>query len=557
MTSEIATATATATPPSELAELAETQRSAHAKPDYETTLEETDDIPKTPVVKYALTMLATSLFIFVAGFDFTAVVMVLPNIGIKFSNLKSLNWVVTVYMLALAAVLPSVRKLVLILGYRASITAFTLLYIAGLLMSGATNGFRLLLAGRGIAGVGAAGCIAISLIAISETGSHKQRVSGLRVLLFVWNVASVLGLVAGSHLGMSTKSAHDGSWRWVFYLNCTLLFIALVLAVMFANAPMPRGRVSEVLARIDFVGTLLVTGAVLTLILALNFGGDLFNWASGVVITLLVLAVVLFALFVFVQAKFSREPIVSRSMFASRSSAALVAAQPFVGMAIYTPVVYIALWYHVVKDEAQSKAGEYMLAIVLTALGASAIVSAIIARTARYAPFVWLSGVLLTLGCGLLLVLKDTTSSVSPVGLMVVLGLGIGLSIEPHITALHAAMPTMPLSDCISLLLSLRLLGGTICIALFNTVMQNNLTTKLAAVVLDHALYYKYILMSVDNHDVIRLPSVPQSVRDDVTHANAEAFKSAFVCCLVFAAVTIPFLLFVRHVPLSAKLRNM
>ncbi|KAJ2788000.1 hypothetical protein GGI15_000260 [Coemansia interrupta] len=555
MTSEIATATAT--PPSELVELAETQKSAHAKPDYETTLEETDDTPQTPPARYALTLFAMCLFIFVAGFDFTAVVMVLPNLGIKFSNLKSLNWVVTAYMLALAVILPSARKISAILSYRASIAVFTLLYIAGLLMSGASNEFRLLLAGRGIAGVGAAGCIAISLILVSETGSRKQRVGGLRVLLFAWNVASVLGLVAGSHLGVSTRSAHDGSWRWVFYLSCILLFVALVPAVIFADAPLPRGRVLEDLARIDFVGTLLVTGAVLTLILALNFGGDLFNWASGVVITLIVLSVVLFALFVFVQAKFSREPIFARSMFASRSSAALVSAQPFVGMAIYTPVVYLALWYHVVKNEEQSKAGEYMLAIVLTALGASAAVSAAISRTARYAPFVWMSGVLLTLGCGLLLVLKDTTSGVSPVGLMVVLGLGIGLSIEPHITALHASLPARPLADTISLLLSLRLLGGTICIAMFNTIMQNNLTTKLAAVVLDHALYYKYILMSVDNHDVILLPSVPQSVKDDVTHANAEAFKSAFVCCLVFAAVTIPFCLFVRHVPLSGKLRNM
>ncbi|KAJ2373922.1 hypothetical protein IW150_003376, partial [Coemansia sp. RSA 2607] len=266
----------TTTPQTESVELAEIQTSAHAKPDYETTLEVTDD---TPPVRYALALFAMCMFIFVAGFDFTAVVMVLPNLSIKFSNLKSINWVVIAYMLALAAILPSARKIASIAGYRASIAAFTLLYVIGLVMSAASNEFRLLLAGRAIAGIGAAGCIAIPLIAISETGSRNQRASGLRILLLVWNVASVLGLVAGCHLGVSTRSAHHASWRWVFYLSCILLLVALVPAVMFADAPLPRKPLLHTLARIDFVGSLLITGAALMLALALNFGGDLFNWA--------------------------------------------------------------------------------------------------------------------------------------------------------------------------------------------------------------------------------------------------------------------------------------
>ncbi|KAJ1869736.1 isoleucine--tRNA ligase, partial [Coemansia sp. S17] len=78
-----------------------------------------------------------------------------------------------------------------------------------------------------------------------------------------------------------------------------------------------------------------------------------------------------------------------------------------------------------------------------------------------------------------------------------------------------------------------------------------SLTTKLAVVVIDHPLYYRYILDSTNNQDVIHLPVVPQSVRDAVIDANVQGFKSIYITCLVFAAVTIPLCLFVRHIPIT------
>ncbi|KAJ2225970.1 hypothetical protein IWW45_007657 [Coemansia sp. RSA 485] len=505
------------------------------------SLEATEDTPEAPLFVYCITLFAMALIAFVAGFDFTAAVAVLPEIAAKFSKLKSVNWVVTVYLLAMASFLPSVKKIARICGHRSSLVGFALLYLAGLVMSGASKELKLLLAGRGIAGVGAAGCVVISVIVVSELGSLKQRVSGLRVLLAVWLAASVLGLIAGGRL------ASNGSWRWAFYLNCPILLVAAAIAVCFVNVHRSKQSRLEMVKSIDVLGTLFVTGGTLTLILALNYGGDLFNWASGVVIILLVLSVVLFCLFAFVQAKFSLDPIIPFAKFSSRSSMALLFLQPFAGIATYTPILYLALWYNVVKTASLESIGNHLLAIVLTAAVVSVLCSVVIAKWKWYVPLVWLSGIFLTLGCGLLLALNKDTGSSAPIGYMIILGIGVGLSIEPHIAAMRAAAPNEDIAAVISLFLFLRFVGAVICIALFNTVMQNKLTTKLAVVVLSHPLYYKYIIMSADNHDVIRLPSVPQSVRDDVTQSNAQAFNSAFVCCLVFAAVTIPLCLFVKR----------
>ncbi|KAJ1869617.1 hypothetical protein LPJ71_012118, partial [Coemansia sp. S17] len=124
----------------------------------------------------------------------------------------------------------------------------------------------------------------------------------------------------------------------------------------------------------------------------------------------------------------------------------------------------------------------------------------------------------------------------------------------PHIIALQAAAPVERISRVISSILFFRLIGATVAIALFNTILQANLTTKLAVVVIDHPLYFRYILDSTNNQDVIHLPVVPQSVRDAVIDANVQGFKTIYITCLVFAAVTIPLCLFVRHIPISDKL---
>ncbi|KAJ2723619.1 hypothetical protein GGI07_002501 [Coemansia sp. Benny D115] len=510
--------------------------------------------PSASPIKYMLTLLAMCIFVFVAGFDFAAVTMVLPTIGTRFSKFKSVNWLITAYLLGLASVIPSVSKLCDVCGRRVCLIVFAALYIAGLAMSGASNEMRLLLAGRGIAGVGASGCIAIPILAVSGLGSQRQRVGGLRIMLVVWLAAAVLGFIAGGRL------VSKGSWRWVFYLNIPCLAVALFLAVplMGGSRQVAKGASLERLKRVDILGTLLIAGSALTLILGLNFGGDLFEWASGVVIVLLILGVFLFALFAFVEIKFATEPLVPLAAFKERSSMALVAMQPFLGVGIFTPAMYLVLWYDVIRRESKTSIGDHLLTIPLVALVLSVASGVAIRRWGKYLPFVWLSAVFLTAGCGALLALNEKTSSSTPIGYMVLLGIGIGLSTDAHIYALQSAAPTQTVLDIVVLLLFLRLLGAVVGIALFNTILQNNLTTKLAAVALSHPLYYKYILMSVDNQDIIRLPSVPQSVRDDVIQANAEAFTASFVACVVFAAVAIPLCVFVRHVPmLNGKLRTL
>ncbi|KAJ2013960.1 isoleucine--tRNA ligase [Coemansia sp. S680] len=254
--------------------------------------------------RYLLTLLAMLACVFVAGLDFTAVAAIMPSVGLQYSKLSTVNWLITANMLGLAVMLPLVSKLGNIFGYQAIFGAYGLVFIAGSVMAGASTGMKLLLAGRAFAGMGASAAIAIPLMVVTEAGSKRQRALGLRVLLAAWLLASVLGLVIGGYL-----CKHE-NWNWVFYLSCLGYIVALLLSIMLVRLPKyGSGPLLQQVKRIDILGLLFLAGSILTLILALNLGGNIFNWSSGVVIVLFVLAAFLAVLFFLVESKVAVDPI--------------------------------------------------------------------------------------------------------------------------------------------------------------------------------------------------------------------------------------------------------
>ncbi|PIA19094.1 MFS general substrate transporter [Coemansia reversa NRRL 1564] len=498
---------------------------------------------RIPILLYICMLVASMLFVFLSGYDFAASAAVMPTIGVKFSTLSTVNWVVVAYLLPMGALLPSVEKLANVCGYRPTLLIFSLLHIAGSVMSGAANGMALLLAGRAIAGVGAAGTSIIPVIAISQTGSKHQQQLGLCMLLFIWIIGSLIGLAGGGHLSTLKH------WRWVFYFDVPFVVVALVLSAFAIRIPKYQGSRMHMLKRIDILGTLFIAGSVLTLVLALNYGGNVLKWSSGVVITLFVLAVFLFIVFIFIEAKMASEPILPRALFKTRTGGALIIMQPFIGIATFAPVVYLILWYDVVKFKSAADASLYVLAAALAALVASAASEVVVSLLGRCRPLVRLSMPLMALGCGLLIILDEDTRNGIPIIFMALLGVGIGMTFQPHFLMLRAAAGASPMAGVVASVLFLRLLGAAVGIALFNAVLQNNLSTKLAEVVLRNPLYVQYILRSMNNQDIVHLDSVPQSVRDEIIHANAQGFRAIFIACLVFAAVSMPLLAFVKRRP--------
>ena len=66
------------------------------------------------------------------------------------------------------------------------------------------------------------------------------------------------------------------------------------------------------LKRIDYLGTIVVVGATVALLLALNWGGNQYKWSSPIIIVLLIVGSIGYIIFGLIESKFAVEPVAPR-----------------------------------------------------------------------------------------------------------------------------------------------------------------------------------------------------------------------------------------------------
>src|ERR1051326_5539661 len=190
---------------------------------------------------------ALMLVLLLASLDQTIVSTALPTIVGDLGGLAHLSWVVTAYLLAVTVVTPLYGKLGDLYGRKIVLQGALVLFLIGSALCGAAQGMTELIAFRAIQGLGGGGLMVSAQAAIGDVVSPRERGKWVGLFGAVFGVSSVAGPLIG---GFRTSSF---SWRWIFYVNLPLGFIALgVLAVTLPGA---RERVEHA---VDYLGTALL-----------------------------------------------------------------------------------------------------------------------------------------------------------------------------------------------------------------------------------------------------------------------------------------------------------
>lgn len=100
--------------------------------------------------------------------------------------------------------------------------------------------------------------------------------------------------------------------RWSFYINLPLGAITVIVAIFLLRIPRPKGSLLQKLKRIDYIGTIVVVGSTIALLLPLNWGGNEYPWSSPVIIVLLVVGFLGYIIFGLVETKLAIEPVAPR-----------------------------------------------------------------------------------------------------------------------------------------------------------------------------------------------------------------------------------------------------
>ena len=225
---------------------------------------------------------ALMLGMFLAALDQTIVSTALPTIVGDLGGLDHLSWVVTSYLLATTASTPLYGKLGDMYGRKPVFLAAILIFLAGSLLSGLSQSMGELIAFRALQGLGAGGLMVGAQAIIAEIVPPRDRGRYMGLIGSVFAVASVAGPLLG---GFFVEAI---SWRWVFYVNMPIGVIAVLVVLFRLHLHVPTHR-----HRIDYLGAVLLTAGVSSLILVTTWGGNEYAWGSPAIVGLAVAGVVL------------------------------------------------------------------------------------------------------------------------------------------------------------------------------------------------------------------------------------------------------------------------
>jgi len=405
-----------------------------------------------------LTLLATSVGLFMIYLDATIVNVALPDIQQEFdAGEQGLQWVVAAYSLTMGMFIMSAATLSDQKGRRKAFVGGMVLFATASALCGAAPSLGILNVGRGLQGVGAATVNVASLALVSAAfpnPTNKAKAIG------VWTGIASVGLAIGPTLGgVLTETI---GWRSIFFVNVIIgaVGVVLVLAVVEESRdPTPRS--------LDPPGQVLFIVAVGTLTYALIEGPHT-GWRSPLILGLLATAAVLVVVFVLVELR-SADPMMDVRVFRDHVYTTAIITLFAVLFSIYGLMLVLTQYLQNVRDYSPERAGVVLLAFTGPMIVLSPVAGAMAAKDGGRRPT--LVGVT-SLILGLLVIFFGIGRPL----ILIVIGLllvsvAAGLSLSPTTNVAMSSIPPDRAGMASGIMSAQRALGSTAGFAIMGSVL--------------------------------------------------------------------------------------
>ena len=424
------------------------------------TLEPQGNDLTTPSRKRTFVSAGLMLGLFFSSLDQTVVGTAMPTIIGQLGGIDMLTWITTAYLLTSTAVVPIAGKLADLFGRRVIYLIGMAIFILGSALCGMADSMTKLAIFRAVQGLGGGILMPLALTIIGDitTGESRAKFQGL--FMAVFGLSSILGPALGGWI------VDYWSWEWIFYINLPFG----VLAAVFISIGLKDAHVKKEVS-IDWAGIITLVAGIVSLLLALSFGGKEYEWASGQIIGLFVAAVVCFIGFVIAESK-AKDPVIPLSLFGNRLFTIINLIGFLMSLGMFGAIMFIPLFMQGVVGMSATEAAYVMTPMMLGSMVASILGSRLLFKiglrwTLIGGLAVMMFGFFRFLNLGL-----DTTQMQASID-MVIMGIGMGLIMPSLSIAVQEAFPAEIRGTVTSSTTFFRSIGGTVGIALLGAIFNN------------------------------------------------------------------------------------
>ncbi|MFG3354203.1 MFS transporter [Streptomyces sp. NPDC048001] len=304
--------------------------------------------------RLGLTLTAAAMCIFVVQLDFLALNLALPRMASELgTSTTDLQWVISGYMLALAAFLIPGGRLGDIFGRRRVLIIGLAVFGLCSLGAGLSSSASVVVVLRILQGIGAGILFPLAVAVVTDAYPRERTMRAIGNAYGIGALALALGPLVGGGL---TELI---GWRWVLLINVPTVLVAILVV----RAGVRESRDTTVPRTIDLPGLATVVLGIAGLTLAVDRADA---WPAGATVAVAAAGLLMLGLFVFRERR-ARWPLVALDLFRNTPYVIVTLMATVANIAFVVAMYGVTVYLQEVEGHSPLVSGVIFLASSVTA----------------------------------------------------------------------------------------------------------------------------------------------------------------------------------------------